>query len=84
MPRRAPLLVHVSSRVHISTRVKHSSIFLRIAKLKCSLSFLVYISSEPEVLQKGMTYQTISTETKDSVSLIIIGIDQRVKDKYQI
>ena len=31
-----------------------------------------------------MTYQITSTETRDSVSLIIIGINKRVRDEYEI
>ncbi len=35
-------------------------------------------------LQKGMTCQIVSTKTKDSVSFIIVWINVRGKDEYEI
>ncbi len=36
------------------------------------------------MLQKSITYQTISTKIKNSLSFIIIGKNQSLKDEYQI
>ena len=60
-----------------------SSVFSWIVKLKCLLNFLVYISLELKGLPKSMTYQFVSTKTKDSVSYVIIEINQRLRDEYE-
>ena len=39
---------------------------------------------EPKGLQKSITYQIVSTNSRDSVSFMIIGINQRVRDEDKI
>ncbi len=65
------------------------SVFLGIAKLKCPLNLLVYISLEPEIhkkhrSQKIKTYQIVPTENKDSVYFIITALSRKFKGPFQI